>query len=45
MTVEKARKTGTTTVGLACKDGVILASDRRATMGYLIASKDIYKIY
>src|SRR3990167_5998352 len=45
MTVEKARKTGTTTVGLACKDGVILASDRRATMGYLIASKDIDKIY
>ena len=42
---EKARKTGTTTVGLVCKDGVVLASDRRATMGYLIASKDIDKIY
>ncbi len=38
-------KTGTTTVGLVCKDGVVLASDRRATMGYLIASKDIDKIY
>jgi proteasome beta subunit len=37
--------TGTTTVGLICKDGVVLASDRRATMGYLIASKDIDKIY
>ena len=38
-------QTGTTTVGMVCKDGVILASDRRATMGYLIASKDIDKIY
>ncbi len=28
-----------------CKDGVVFASDRRATMGYLIASKDIDKIY
>jgi proteasome beta subunit len=41
----EARQTGTTTVGLICKDGVVLASDRRATMGYLIASKDIDKIY
>lgn len=40
-----ARKTGTTTVGLVSKDGIVLASDRRATMGYLIASKDIDKIY
>jgi proteasome beta subunit len=38
-------QTGTTTVGLVCKDGIVLASDRRATMGYLIASKDIDKIY
>ncbi len=48
-TIEKmkieAKKTGTTTVGIVCKDGVILASDRRATMGYYIASKDIDKIY
>jgi proteasome beta subunit len=42
---DNAKKTGTTTVGLVCKDGVVLASDRRATMGYLIASKDIDKIY
>ncbi len=48
-TIEKmkieAKKTGTTTVGIVCKDGVVLASDRRATMGYYIASKDIDKIY
>ncbi|MFH0738189.1 MAG: archaeal proteasome endopeptidase complex subunit beta [Candidatus Micrarchaeota archaeon] len=41
----KGVQTGTTTVGLVCKDGIVLASDRRATMGYLIASKDIDKIY
>jgi len=41
----EAKKTGTTTVGIVCKDGVVLASDRRATMGYYIASKDIDKIY
>jgi proteasome beta subunit len=42
---QKGVQTGTTTVGLVCKDGIVLASDRRATMGYLIASKDIDKIY
>ena len=45
MDTDKAMKTGTTTVGLVCKDGIILGSDRRATMGYLIASKDIDKVY
>ncbi len=38
-------KTGTTTVGLICKDGTVLAADKRATMGYMIASKDIDKIH
>jgi proteasome beta subunit len=42
---ENVKKTGTTTIGLVCKDGVVMASDRRATMGYFIASKDIDKIY
>jgi proteasome beta subunit len=41
----KGVQTGTTTVGLVCRDGIVLGSDRRATMGYLIASKDIDKIY
>lgn len=36
---------GTTTVGLACKDGVVLATDTRATMGYTVASKRARKIY
>jgi proteasome beta subunit len=37
-------KTGTTTVGLVCKDGIVLAADKRATSGYLIAQKDTEKI-
>jgi len=38
-------KTGTTTVGMVCSDGVVLASDKRATMGHFIASKDVTKIF
>jgi len=36
---------GTTTVGLICKDGVVLATEKRATMGNFIASKRAKKIY
>ncbi len=36
---------GTTTVGLACRDGVVFATDTRATMGYLVASKQARKVY
>ena len=39
------RKSGTTTVGLICKDGVILAAEKKSTMGYLVASKESKKIY
>jgi proteasome beta subunit len=38
-------KTGTTTVGIIGKDCVVLASDQRATMGFLIANKTAKKIY
>lgn len=40
-------KKGTTTVGLICGGGVgvVLASEKRATMGSFIASKDARKIY
>jgi len=37
--------TGTTTIGMIAKDCVVLASDQRATMGFLIASKTAKKIY
>ncbi|AEH60982.1 proteasome endopeptidase complex, beta subunit [Methanosalsum zhilinae DSM 4017] len=36
---------GTTTVGIVCRDGVVLATEKRATMGNLIASKTAKKIY
>lgn len=38
-------KKGTTTVGLICDDSVVLASEKRATMGSFIASKAARKIY
>tara|TARA_Y100000310_G_C20698091_1_gene827164 strand:- start:4127 stop:4768 length:642 start_codon:yes stop_codon:yes gene_type:complete len=37
-------KTGTTTVGIVCKDGIVLAADKRATAGHLIASKRAKKV-
>lgn len=36
---------GTTTVGLVCKDGIVMASERRATMGNFVASRRAKKIY
>ena len=36
---------GTTTVGVVCRDGVILGTDTRATMGNYIASKHAKKVY
>lgn len=38
-------KTGTTTIGLVCSDGIVLAADRRATSGNLIVDKNFTKIY
>ena len=42
--MEKEIKTGTTTVGLVCKDGLVLAADRRATAGYFLADKKVEKV-
>lgn len=36
---------GTTTVGIVCDGGVVLASESRATMGSFIASRTAKKIY
>lgn len=36
---------GTTIVAIATADGVVMAGDRRATMGNLIASRDIKKVH
>jgi len=43
--MEGQQKTGTTTVALKCKDGVVLASDKRATMGNFISNKEVNKIF
>jgi proteasome beta subunit len=36
---------GTTTVGVVCRDGIVLGTDTRATMGYFIAHKHAKKVY
>ncbi len=36
---------GTTTIGLVMKDGVVLATERRATAGNLIANKSTQKLF
>ncbi len=36
---------GTTTVGLLCDDAVILATDKRASLGNLVADKNAKKLY
>jgi proteasome beta subunit len=36
---------GTTTIGLVFNGGVILATEKRATMGFMIASKRAKKVY
>lgn len=44
-TIQNIALKGTTTVGIVCADGIILAADRRATAGYYIASKRVKKIF
>ncbi|MFC7129409.1 proteasome endopeptidase complex subunit beta [Haloferax chudinovii] len=41
---DKETKTGTTTVGIKTEDGVVLATDMRASMGYMVSSKDVQKV-
>jgi proteasome beta subunit len=38
------RESGTTTVGMICRDGVVLAAEKKSTLGYLVASKEAEKI-
>ncbi|GBE20153.1 proteasome subunit beta precursor [archaeon BMS3Abin17] len=37
-------KTGTTILGIVCKEGVVMAADRQATMGHSVAKKDFKKV-
>lgn len=45
MAADQQLKTGTTTIGLVYKDGVVLASEHRATMGNFIAHKEVQKVF
>lgn len=42
--MDEVLKTGTTTVGIVCKDCIVLGADKRATAGHFIASKDVDKV-
>lgn len=42
--IDKTLSTGTTTLAIVCKDGLVLAADKRATAGYMIANKKTKKI-
>jgi len=43
--MDKELKTGTTTLGMVCKNCVVMASEHRATMGTLIAHKTTQKVF
>jgi len=45
MDYEKELKKGTTTVGLLCTDGVVIASEQKATMGNLVANAETQKVF
>jgi len=45
MASDDVKKTGTTTLGMVCKNGVVVATEQRATMGTLIAHKTTKKLY
>jgi proteasome beta subunit len=36
---------GTTTIGLRCRDGIVLGTERRATVGHMIANKMTVKLF
>jgi len=37
-------KTGTTILGIVCKDGIIMAADRQTTAGHIVMSKNTQKV-
>ena len=41
----KQLKTGTTILGIVCKDGVVMAADRRSSLGTIIYDKNAMKVY
>ncbi|MFW9972052.1 MAG: proteasome subunit beta [Candidatus Odinarchaeota archaeon] len=43
--INKILQTGTTTVGIIIKDGVVIATESQATAGYFVASKQAQKLF
>src|SRR5574342_1013267 len=41
---QETLKTGTTTVGIVCNDGLVIAADRRVTAGPFIVNKKFSKV-
>jgi|SRR3989344_5130462 len=37
-------KSGTTIIGIVCKDGIVMGADRQATAGNLVMSKNVQKV-
>ncbi|MCJ7635612.1 archaeal proteasome endopeptidase complex subunit beta [Candidatus Bathyarchaeota archaeon] len=45
VTMGEAYFPGATTLGVACKDGVIIASEKKVTLGYFVVSKSGRKVF
>jgi len=43
--IKQMIKSGTTTVGIVVKDGVVIATESQATAGYAVASKQAQKLF
>lgn len=43
--MEEVMKTGTTTIAIMCRDGIVLTADKRATAGGMVVDKESKKIY
>ena len=42
---EMSTKTGTSTLGITYRNGVVIGADHRATMGNFIANKNVQKLF
>ncbi|MAF36012.1 proteasome subunit beta [archaeon] len=42
--MKKPIQTGTTTIGIKCKDGIVILADKRSSAGHLVASKEMNKV-
>jgi proteasome beta subunit len=43
--LKSSMKTGTTILGIVCKDGVVMAADRRGSGGGMVLGKDMEKVF